>query len=239
MKTVDISGLRHGALVAKEPVGSLGGRRLWLCICDCGKSVELTASAFGSGRSKSCGCRIHKQYKWIGQRHGKWLVTGVVRGFRGKNPTTLLEVVCDCGATAKKPPTDLLRSEGCIACRPHPPGRASQTNYSSIMNRHYERYRLNAANRGYDFALSREEFSELVAKSCFYCNSSPDERTYKKNSAPLGGIDRVNNRMGYTIENSRPCCSTCNRAKGTLKEDDFLRMAKMIYENLKLGGRDG
>lgn len=38
----------------------------------------------------------------------------------------------------------------------------------------------------------------------------------------FNGIDRVDNFKGYTLENSVPCCTICNRAKSNMLYDDFM-----------------
>ena len=44
------------------------------------------------------------------------------------------------------------------------------------------------------------------------------------------GIDRYDSKLGYTIENSVPCCKNCNRAKSDLSFEDFKLHIKKIYE---------
>ena len=36
------------------------------------------------------------------------------------------------------------------------------------------------------------------------------------------GVDRVNNDLGYTIENSVTCCSLCNYMKRGMSLSDFI-----------------
>ncbi|MCD8190544.1 MAG: hypothetical protein LUD78_10055 [Clostridiales bacterium] len=52
----DITGQRFGKLTAVAPTGkNHSGRTVWLWRCDCGGTVEATASSVQSGRT-SCGC---------------------------------------------------------------------------------------------------------------------------------------------------------------------------------------
>lgn len=44
-------------------------------------------------------------------------------------------------------------------------------------------------------------------------------------------IDRADNNLGYTKENSVPCCSECNFCKGTLSKDKFLDLVRKVYEH--------
>ena len=55
---IDVAGQRFGRLLAIRPQegrGSRDGRR-WLCRCDCGCEVVVTAGALRRGGTRSCGC---------------------------------------------------------------------------------------------------------------------------------------------------------------------------------------
>jgi hypothetical protein len=54
--TVNIKGQRYGRLVVVKCVGVKGRSSLWLCKCDCGNTVELTANNLRWSNTKSCGC---------------------------------------------------------------------------------------------------------------------------------------------------------------------------------------
>lgn len=71
MKAKDLTGQRFGRLVAirlDAPVLVSGiRRRMWSCLCDCGKTVSVISLALMSGKSRSCGClRID-----VISKHGK------------------------------------------------------------------------------------------------------------------------------------------------------------------------
>lgn len=81
-------------------------------------------------------------------------------------------------------------------------------------------YRCNAKRRNLIFSLSKEEFRNLRGASCVYCGSqSPN------------GVDRYDNRIGYTKENAVSCCRLCNYAKRDMPAADFIAWAKRVYEN--------
>lgn len=42
------------------------------------------------------------------------------------------------------------------------------------------------------------------------------------------GIDRKDSNVGYIFENCVTCCSTCNRAKGKLTEEEFVSMCQKV-----------
>jgi len=84
----------------------------------------------------------------------------------------------------------------------------------------YERYLKGASKRGLVFELALGEFQVLTSSPCAYCDSPPD---------PHNGVDRQDNRQGYTKDNSVPCCWPCNRMKGDLDYGVFLRQIQRIY----------
>lgn len=54
---VDITGQRFGALVAVAFTGrSVQAGRVWSCLCDCGKAIEVVAAQLRVGARTSCGC---------------------------------------------------------------------------------------------------------------------------------------------------------------------------------------
>lgn len=85
----------------------------------------------------------------------------------------------------------------------------------------YQSYKKGAKRRGYDFLLTKEEFLKLWQKDCYYCGSK----------IKFIGIDRVDNNIGYTVDNIVPCCSTCNRLKKTLSKKNYLEHVKRIYNH--------
>src|ERR1700730_2926264 len=52
----DISLQQFGRLVPSYPIGRVGKRIYWACLCDCGNTKVVPVYALGSGRTKSCGC---------------------------------------------------------------------------------------------------------------------------------------------------------------------------------------
>lgn len=54
---IDLTGRKFGRLTAMERVGSNKNKRaVWLCKCDCGKTVTVDSYSLKSGNTKSCGC---------------------------------------------------------------------------------------------------------------------------------------------------------------------------------------
>lgn len=110
-----------------------------------------------------------------------------------------------------------------------PPGMASA---NSLLRQ----YKFNAAKKGLPFLLTDERFFELTKMNCYLCNDPPSafyRHSKGCNGAYLyNGIDRVDNALGYTEENSRPCCAPCNLIKHHRTLDFLLRHLKKMWMHL-------
>lgn len=164
-----------------------------------------------------------------------------------KNKKRLVNCQCLCGNTCIVVAPDLrngqTRSCGCLAI-----DRKSLAPGISTWNFIYARYKQNARYRNIEFLVNKEEFIEIASLNCQYCGAPPrptnryvkqdgsiiDWRTGNTAKRPISdasvnrswikanGVDRKNNYLGYTKENSVPCCEKCNRFKLDHSEKDFL-----------------
>jgi hypothetical protein len=94
-------------------------------------------------------------------------------------------------------------------------------------------YKRHAKRRGFNFLLSENDVINLIKQNCYYCGEPPSNIKKTKNCHNgwvYSGIDRVNSKGNYTIENSVPCCEQCNRAKMALSKDDFINWVKRVYK---------
>lgn len=73
-------------------------------------------------------------------------------------------------------------------------------------------YKNNAKKRNREFTLIEEETVKLLTSDCHYCGQAPE---------PLNGIDRMDNKIGYTLDNCITACRDCNYRKGQMSYDDF------------------
>jgi len=76
-KFIDRVGLRYGRLVVLSNAGvSPGKKRLWKCLCSCGKETTVTAGSLATGNTISCGCyhlgRITKHGGWKKSSYNTW-----------------------------------------------------------------------------------------------------------------------------------------------------------------------
>lgn len=95
-------------------------------------------------------------------------------------------------------------------------------------------YKRRARNKEIPFTLTLKEFEIFTSSLCHYCGASPSNismRERKKASYIFNGIDRLNNLLGYTIENCVPCCEICNIMKLTLTVEEFKEHITKIYNH--------
>lgn len=90
----------------------------------------------------------------------------------------------------------------------------------------FGRYRSNAAAKGLEFLLSREVFDTLIKEDCRYCGCSDLIMT----------LDRMDNGVGYTVDNVVPACIRCNLLKADMPReawDALVPQIKRVYESGK------
>ena len=71
----------------------------------------------------------------------------------------------------------------------------------------------NALSRNLPWLLSDSEAGWFLILLCHYCGAVPK---------PIHGIDRVDSRLGYDLDNVAPCCKWCNWSKGETDYDKFM-----------------
>lgn len=81
-------------------------------------------------------------------------------------------------------------------------------------------YHLHAKRKKIVFELPIDIFTNLLSSKCYYCGE-------------IGkmGIDRLNNDIGYTTNNSVPCCWICNFMKKNYTIEFFINHCRKIVNN--------
>ena len=107
--------------------------------------------------------------------------------------------------------------------------------YSHLKRRHSQN---NMTGEVIDF----DTFRNLSKSSCEYCglefskiikdrqNETKTGKLNSKHILRINGVDRKNNSIGYTKENSVACCKYCNFAKHTMNAKEFYKWIKKVYE---------
>jgi hypothetical protein len=166
-----------------------------------------------------------------GQRFGKLVVEQTSSSVRG----TRWLVKCDCGSDIKTVSaanllrvTRGVRSCGCATRRA--PGVAAK-------NMVMKWYKANAKRRDLAWELTDDHFMDFTSLDCHYCGIPPSSVAKPKDSSNgdfiYNGLDRVDNDLGYVVSNIKPCCPTCNHAKGTMLYSEFMDFIRRIVKTHK------
>jgi hypothetical protein len=96
----------------------------------------------------------------------------------------------------------------------------------AAFNQLFRDYRDRAAVRGIAFYISKKKFRILTKQNCHYCGASATRSVknthgFKYGTYLYNGLDRVDSKYGYSIDNVVPCCSACNRGKSDMPLSEF------------------
>lgn len=78
----------------------------------------------------------------------------------------------------------------------------------------YRAFKYSANKRRLRVNITFRQYLTIIKKSCYYCRRSLMIMSGS-------GLDRKDNRYGYSMKNTLACCPTCNMARGsffTVKE---------------------
>lgn len=158
---------------------------------------------------------------------------------RNKHKQLLWECKCICGKVSIKRGYSLkcgeTKSCGCLQkeCLIK---RNNLYKGEAALNNILHTYKKGAKRRNLEFSLNKKDFSNLINQNCFYCGVQPYRRTNVKNANgqyTYNGVDRINNKLGYTISNCVPCCKICNLAKHSMSQNMFYAWIKRVYKHTK------
>ena len=80
-------------------------------------------------------------------------------------------------------------------------------------------YRTTDKEKGRAFNLTSKIIAILLKQPCVYCGY------------PATGLDRINNKIGHTVENCLPCCLECNHARNdNFTHKEMFLIGKTIRE---------
>lgn len=236
----DLTGKQFGRLKVLSLADSKHGCSQWLCQCECGSQRVIRGRHLKMGRATSCGCwnrELHRQLmltnpispslELSGQKFGRLIV---VAREKSKHNRSHWLCVCDCGAQVVTSGKNLRdgkkKSCGCLRREMLTIPAENTSNPDSRFRIAYSQYRANAEKRNLAFPITREQFDCLVKQTCFYCGRTPEI---------IGGVDRKDNNIGYTVENCVACCQVCNYMKRGSSVEAFLQQCREIvgYQNHK------
>lgn len=183
---------------------------------------------------------MHCNFKDItNERFGKLVA---VRYYEKDNASKYYwECICDCGKIHHTSGHALRqgRTKSC-GCET---GRNKKQDREGVVIKNLYTHTIKKRSRklGFDTYIDYDYFKEIIFKPCFYCGIEhskvvEDIRYEKGVKIPItdtvfycNGIDRIDSDIGYIEDNVKPCCTLCNRAKHTMKVDEFISWVKKLY----------
>ena len=162
--------------------------------------------------------------------------------------------LCDCGKEAvvsgKSLRTNRTSSCGCFRDIRRAYADPQETSRKSILRI----YKCNARKNTRCWELTDSQFFSIIGTNCYYCGCEPSnsfspylskngavmlntvkmsQEQAEKSIIKINGIDRADNALGYTVENSVSCCKICNIAKRDLTIEEFIFWGKRLGKFLE------
>lgn len=88
----------------------------------------------------------------------------------------------------------------------------------------YSIYKRRAKKRELVFIITEPEFVKMIQSPCYLCGKC-------NSSSHTNGVDRIDNLVGYTTENTAPCCGECNYMKRDYSIATIFDKFVKIYNN--------
>lgn len=210
-----LEGDRFGKLVIIGYLGQIKGRSKYLCKCDCGKITEVWGTNF-RGNTQSCGCMIGKNSKGADIKLKPGYIfpdSELIERISYKK----FKCKCVCGKEFILTSNRLYKKITHCGCLGGFYTTKQKGKRNPIHFTIYRLYKYNANLRKKEFNIDIESFLKLITANCHYCNSEPQSHIvysgpYRDNYK-YNGLDRVDNNIGYILNNCVTCCKFCNRAK--------------------------
>jgi hypothetical protein len=214
------------------------GRKRWHCKCVCGTERTINDYVLKKGRSTSCGRgQCNYLFKDLsGIKFGRWLVKGLSEKRKRARGVTW-NVECDCGKVGIVSSNSLMcgdsKSCGClnidtlIKRNTLPPKEAA-------LRKLFRNYCWQAKIREYSFEFAEIEFRKLINSNCYYCDKIPSTvGKAEGGNIVYNGLDRVDNSMGYSLDNCVPCCESCNKKKMGVTIEIAIKMVEWLKQKNK------
>jgi len=106
----------------------------------------------------------------------------------------------------------------------------------SSFNQLYAVYKFHADRRKLPFELTKAQFKNLTDGNCHFCGIPPYQEYrpgHKSGSYIYNGVDRLENQLGYTKDNSVSCCGVCNDMKRTRSVAEFISACEAVVKHCR------
>lgn len=112
--------------------------------------------------------------------------------------------------------------KGCIKSR--------VTKYTKTDDGRYVHAQAIAKFRDKNWDINKADYLNLLKKPCYYCNGILDDNGG-------AGLDRIENSLGYTLDNVIRCCSFCNYLRGDLLTVEETKILIDVLISLRYGNK--
>lgn len=213
------------------------------CLCECGNETSTRKSHLISNEVRSCGClkddvlaeqsiKFTKHKLIIGAKYNR--LTVIKTTGRDKDGKIQVKCICDCGneiiTTFRNLPKQHTKSCGCFKLDKIQDRAKLHWENIDPWQHEYSNFLSRTKSRKLTSNITLIEFTALCQNNCIYCLDPPNTKT--EANILRNGIDRIDNDIGYILNNCVTCCSNCNRMKEKRTKDDFLNRIKKIYQQL-------
>jgi hypothetical protein len=163
----------------------------------------------------------------------------------GKNKTLIC--ACRCGAEKRFWKLSAIKRQETCGCGMDDVGLTAKQRRSMLSR--MQGYKSGAKIRNFAWEITYEQFVKVATGNCFFCNAPPKVWDCVSNAPSVrkdcpninpadylikfNGIDRLNSKLGYVMDNIVSCCVHCNRAKSDMTYNEFVdhvqRMHSWLY----------
>ena len=229
-------GRRFGRLIVKNDAGNNKHRQsMWLCLCDCGKTLKVIGQSLTVGNTKSCGCYAReirrKLIPWNKGKNGYTTkcakdLTGKIFGRLkvisrkgvSKDFQAMWECICSCGKITVVRSASLRRGTTMsCGCYNKEIVKALKTTHGESNTNLYRVWNTMIQRCENPQSISFKNYGKRGIK---VCNEWKEGYIYFRNWALNNGyakglsIERKDNNKGYSPQN---CCFVTSLVNGNNK----------------------
>lgn len=201
------------------------------CQCECGTVSVLRTDTINRTSPKACRkcSQVRKTIFEGNGNYGEWLVLD--RKIIYKKDKDLVLCKCKCGKKQYIEIRNLLNglSTGCRSCA------LKKEDGWAALTKIICHYKAGARNRNIEWGLNNDEVKKIISSNCHYTGLPPSTICTSKGGSSIlyNGIDRLDSKKGYFLENCVPCNSTVNKMKMALPYSEFINYCALITEHMK------
>lgn len=240
----DRTGDRIGLLTVIRPLQrkTATNYRIWVCSCDCGKSIRLSAKQLdskskGTKYAQSCGCVFSSRAKDLtGMVVGLLTVQRMAQTDKDGRINWLCS--CSCGKLCTYTTTVLLKKSKSVfhertscGCIPRFQIHARYTGVGELPGSKWGQIRAGARKRKIPFHLTIEQAWSLFVqqgRSCALTHAPLVFSTKTHAGATTASLDRIDSRKGYVYGNVQWVHVSINLMKQTLSVAEFVHWCGLV-----------